>query len=138
MYKHMINPWAVLPPHITVHHTPLDRLSAVTDGSATIWLDDRLTETEQRCALTHELVHVDFGHVGHQPESIERKVRERTARLLIPFERLYRVRHWQGRPDTLAEDLEVTPDVLRDRLRWLTEDEERRVRGMYWLEYLPC
>lgn len=137
----MVDPWAEIsgtPPHVTVHHTRLEQVAAVTDGHSTIWLDERLSELEARCALMHELVHLRFGHAGHQPESIERKVCERAARLLIPFEWLYRVRHWQGRPDTLAEDLGVTPAVLRDWLRWLTEDEERRVRGMYYLEYLPC
>lgn len=132
-----MDPWAVLPPHVAVHHSRLDRLAAVTDGHATIWLDDRLTAVEQRCALTHELVHLELGHVGHQPPAIEVKVRERTARWLVPLERLWEVRHWQGPLHLLAEDLGVTTAVLQDRLRWLTEEEEL-LRHLVYGEFGGC
>lgn len=127
-----MDPWAVLPPHVAVHHSRLDRLAAVTDGHSTIWLDDRLTSVEQRCALTHELVHLELGHVGHQPPAVEAKVREHAARRLVPIQALYDHRHWQGRLYGLAEDLGVTEAVLTDRLRWLTH-EERMVLGLlFW------
>ena len=61
----------MLPPHITVHPLELKRLSAVADGHSTIWLDQRLTVVEARCALAHELVHLELGHDGHQPSAIE-------------------------------------------------------------------
>lgn len=38
----------------------------LTDGAGRIWLDGRLTATERHCVLTHELVHVEAGHHGHQ------------------------------------------------------------------------
>ena len=36
-------------------------LAGCTDG-AQVWVDDRLTLTELRCTLAHELVHVWAGH----------------------------------------------------------------------------
>lgn len=120
------------PPHITVHHIELQRLSAVTDGLSTIWLDDRLTEIEERCALAHELVHLEMGHVGHQPPAVEEKVREQAARSLVPIKALYAHRHWQGRLYGLAEDLGVTEAVLMDRLRWLTEEERLLLGILFW------
>lgn len=122
----------MLPPHITVHHMALEKLSAVTDGHSTIWLDDQLTETKARCALAHELVHLELGHVGHQPPMIEEKVRERAARWLVPIQALYIHRHWQGRLYGLAEDLGITEAVLMDRLRWLTEDERMLLGVLFW------
>jgi hypothetical protein len=127
-----MDPWAVLPPHISIHHMELERLSAVTDGHSTIWLDERLTEIEARCALAHELVHLELGHVGHQPPAVEDKVRQRTARWLVPFSKLWRVRHWQGPIHGLAEDLGVTPAVLRDRLRWSTHEERDILQTRHW------
>ncbi|MFI7483274.1 ImmA/IrrE family metallo-endopeptidase [Kocuria sp. M1R5S2] len=128
-----MDPWTVLPPHITVHHVRLDRLSAVTDGHSTIWLDDRLTEIEARCALMHEALHLLMGHDGHQPAAVESKVREGTARLLIPLSALWEVRHWQGAWQGLAEHLGVTTEVLADRLRWPSE-EEKLLRHLVQLE----
>lgn len=127
-----MNPWAVLPPHITVHHKRLVSHAGVTDGHETIWLDDRLTEVEQRCALAHELVHLAEGHVGHQPPAVEEKVRASTARLLIPFSKLWAVRHWQGSVHGLAGDLGVTPAVLRDRMRWATHAELDILQTRHW------
>lgn len=121
----MADPQAAHPPilRITVHMTQLPTLSAMTDGQSTIWLDERLTKVEARCALMHEIVHIAYGHAGHQPPMIERKVRAETARRLIPFERLLTVRHWQGDLHGLAEDLGVTDAVLHDRLRLATVEE---------------
>lgn len=127
----------MLPPHIAVHHSRLDRLAAVTDGHSTIWLDDRLTSVEQRCVLTHELVHLELSHVGHQPPAIEAKVRERTARWLVPLDQLWEVRHWQGPLHLLAEDPGITVAVLHDRLRWLTEEEEL-LRHLVYQELGGC
>ncbi|MFC4903805.1 ImmA/IrrE family metallo-endopeptidase [Kocuria oceani] len=110
----------------------LERLSAVTDGHSTIWLDDRLTETEARCALAHELVHLELGHIGHQPQAVEEKVREDAARRLLPLQALYTHRHWQGRLYGLAEDLGVTEAVLTDRLRWLTQEERLLLGLLFW------
>ena len=38
-------------------------------GATVIWLDPRMTQAERRCALTHELVHLEHGHRGCQPPS---------------------------------------------------------------------
>ena len=60
-----------------------DGMAGATDGAGRIWLDDRLTTTERGCVLTHELVHIEAGHHGHQTEAVETWVREQTARRLI-------------------------------------------------------
>lgn len=39
---------------------------------------------EERCTLTHELIHHAHSHNGHQKSGVERKVRYETALLLLP------------------------------------------------------
>ena len=83
-----------------------------TDG-VDIYLDDRLDAVQTACTLVHELVHLEWGHKGHQPEAIEMAVRYETARRLLPD---YRAGECRG--STLAEvaaNLFVTRQVLMDR-----------------------
>ena len=59
LYHAMFDPWAEARrvPGLEVKVTRLPAfLQGCTEGRV-IYLDDRLTEREKRCALTHELVH---------------------------------------------------------------------------------
>ncbi|MDO5619308.1 ImmA/IrrE family metallo-endopeptidase [Kocuria sp.] len=127
----MFDPWQVIhqSPHLSVCTTRLHGIQGATDGRCRIWLDDRLTAVERRCVLTHELVHVEMGHRGHQPECVEWLVRERTARLLVPWEALLARRGWEGSLWHLAEDIGVTEVVLRDRLQAASAGERARLAG---------
>lgn len=114
----MFDPWELAHriPGLTVSITRLpDRLYGATNGR-TIYLDDRLTEREMRCVLTHELVHLDAGHETCQPPAVERAVRHRTARALISEAMLDSTLAWTKCPHEAAEELHVTVPVLRDRL----------------------
>lgn len=114
----MRDPWVIIEqyPQLEIRTERLPGITACTDGVATIWLDDRLTQTERRCAVAHELVHLHHGHTGHQSARIERMVRERVARWLVPLEDLAVFRGGELSLWSVAEDLGVTVDVLRDRL----------------------
>lgn len=71
----MFDPWVLTDDHgIEVIRVPSQSLSGCTDGQR-IWLDGRLTDTEARCALTHELVHISRGHKSHQSPASEASVR---------------------------------------------------------------
>lgn len=87
-------------------------------ASMTVYLNRaRLTtQAERRCALTHELVHLQWGHQGEQPEPVERRVRAKTARLLIPDRDLTDALCWSTDLYELAETLWVTEAVMRDRI----------------------
>ena len=104
-----------------------DGISGLTDGRSRIWLDARLDEVERRCALMHELLHVEHGHTGCQGPRAERRVRMEAARRLIAFERLLESYRWCHGPTELAEELSVTREVLADRLEGLTGRERRRL-----------
>lgn len=109
-----------------------DGISGLTDGRSRIWLDKRLDAVERRCALMHELIHVEHGHTGCQGPRIERNVRHETARRLVAFDGLLEAAEWCHSTDELAGELGVTHDVATDRLEALTDRERRRLRASSW------
>lgn len=74
-----------------------------------------------RCALAHDLVHLELWHAGNEPSAVEEKVWEQVARSLVPIQALYAHRQGQGWLYGLAEDLGVTEAVLMGWLHWLTK-----------------
>lgn len=125
----MFDPWAITYDRgIEVSRILLQDLSGCTDGRR-IWLDSRLTDIEARCALTHELVHISYGHDSHQSPTIEDRVRADTARLLVPWDAI--TAHTGSQLDDwhLAQELGVTTHVLTDRLRYASVEELRAAMG---------
>lgn len=110
--------------HVTVHWRTLPSpVSGCTDGER-VWLHDGLSQVERRCVLAHELEHVRRGHREAQPAAVEREVRRSVARYLLPdLAALAGALAWANTQDEAAEELWVTPAVLRDRLEGLTEAE---------------
>ncbi len=125
------DPWAELArhPHIDLVWATLPRgVRGLTDGVATIWLDHALTQRERRCTLAHELIHVQRGHHGPQPPTIEARVRDETARWLLP--NLTQISHTLTAATSLddaAQELWVTQDVLEDRLTNLNHHERHHI-----------
>ena len=123
----MFDPWqAAAEQQLRIYLTDLGELSGVTDGEH-VWLSPDLTWVEARCTLTHELEHIDAGHCGHQPPGVEEIIRGRAARRLIPTEQLLKHRDSQEHPAAIADTLNVTRGVLRDRIRGLTLEERARL-----------
>jgi hypothetical protein len=98
-----------------------DGVAARTDG-VDIWVDDRLNEIQERCAVVHEEEHIRRGHSTLQPEAIEMSVRYAVAKLLLPD------MGPRCNPDlkslaAVAKDLGVTRQVLMDRAATLTDNQ---------------
>ena len=122
----MFHPWRALREmtHVVVEWIrPHPRAPGATNGADVIWLDPRLSQVERRCVLTHELVHLEYGHRGCQPPAVEQAVRVRTAERLVELEDLAAAVKWTVDPDELAEELWVTPMVLQDRVAALSASE---------------
>lgn len=110
--------------HIAIIWTrPHSHAPAATDGISRIWLDPELNQIERRCALTHELIHIQYGHCGCQSPAIEQRVRWEAATLLIKFEHLAQHASWAHSMAELAEELSVTEEVLIDRFQTLDGDQ---------------
>lgn len=122
---------------VDVVRTPLTHARGYTNGWSVIWVHDGLTPVEERVTVTHELVHITQGHTGEQCPETEELVQKITARWLVPWHRLATA--WEeGRTvKSLADELIVTPNVIRDRLAHATPEElwvlEEREVSCCWL-----
>lgn len=102
-----------------------------------IVLDRRLTRVQRRCALAHELRHVDHhdeqvAHIGPDGPRLARRQETRAnqeaARRLVDVRSLARaLRAHPDDPTTVAEELDVTVDVLHCRLDHLDAAERARL-----------
>lgn len=122
----MFHPWGILRKlsHIRLNWADLPPgILGYTNGIDEIVMDKRLLQVERRCTLTHELVHIEWGHLRCQNEKIERKVRAETSRRLVTLEQLLQHIPWARNRHELADDLWVTGHVLDDRIACLTKDE---------------
>lgn len=103
-------------------HRPHPSVPAATDGRR-IWIDPKLSRAELRCALAHEAMHIKHGHTSCQGPSKERQIRLEVAVFMIPFEDLQRVAGWARCPSDMAEELDVLPEVVIDRLQTLDGEQ---------------
>ena len=106
-----------------------------TDGED-IFLDERLNGAQMLCTLTHEMIHLELGHKGHQPEEVEMQVRYETARRLLPLDRIIGVCKSGTIADT-ARKLGVTRQVLMDRAATLC-DRDASEAGCWECQKCPA
>lgn len=120
------NPWADLTsrPQLDLcwGGLPPGQLGA-TDGHR-IWIATGLTVRERRCTLAHELVHIDLGLVSDVTWAAEQRVRDVTARRLLPdIDAVASALAGGVDMATASDELWVTEDVLTDRLTTLADAE---------------
>lgn len=123
------------PPEIIDAALP-EGILGYTDGIARIWLDRELTAVDRRVVLDHELVHYARGHQGHCIGVVERGIDRQVATGLIHLDDLGEAAAWSPHPYVIAEELDVMPDTVIDRLHCLTPDERdalrERLRDAHW------
>lgn len=107
---------------ITWHDHLPGGIHSATDGRRIV-MARGLTQAQRRCALAHELVHIDMGHTQHMPPAIEKQVNRRTANRLIYWDTLVDTAVWATTTHEWARDLWVTPAVLHARIDGLTATE---------------
>ena len=120
------NPWADLTarPQLDLcwGGLPPGQLGA-TDGHR-IWIATGLTIRERRCTLAHELVHIDLDLVSDVTWAAEQRVRDVTARRLLPdIDAVASALAGGVDMATASDELWVTEDVLTDRLATLADAE---------------
>lgn len=122
----MQHPWRRFREHwghvaLTVEPLPAD-FHALTDGE-TVWMHTPLFQVERRCAIEHEMVHLERSEHCVQDAAVERRTEREVARRLIPWGRLLEAVRWARSEQELADELWVTPRVLRARSEALRADE---------------
>lgn len=108
------------------------------DGIA---LDDRLDRVGRRCALAHELAHIDLGHthqVAGRGPGTSRIARRReveadllAATRLITIDALADALRWALCPEEVAHELDVTEDLARIRVEQLTDTEKSFIEARH-------
>lgn len=114
------NPWRDLAdryPRFHVEVTPIaPALAALIRRERMILIHSGLTRAERRCALAHEIAHLDAGDRWTRACWFDRRQENRAdilaARRLIDLEDLVDVVRWTSATVEMAEQLEVTVDVL--------------------------
>lgn len=130
------NPWddlAVRHARIHVEFVPLaPTRAAVVLAERVILIDSGLSKVERRCALAHEVAHIDAGDAAtgvcwfsdRQETYADRLAAER----LVPLDELLAVSRWASTNGEAAEALGVTLDVLVLRSKTMCAGDLRRVQ----------
>lgn len=130
MTSPLYHPWRTLSidwAHIVVEHrTDIapGRLGE-TDGRTWIRLRMPMLQVERRCTLAHELIHLERGDTGECTPATEHSINREVARRLISIDRLCAALRWTLDIDELADELWVTPKVIRARFADMPPDEAR-------------
>lgn len=128
------NPWRDLRDRYPDVHVELHAIAPAhafwATGLGVILVDRDIDVAERRCALAHEIAHMDIGDrptedcwVSGRQETAADKL---AARRLIEAHELAAVLNWCIDAREIADELDVTVEVLRLRYRWLHASE----RGM--------
>ena len=109
------------------HELPEGIDAATRWADRTIWVRIGLSQVQRRCIIEHERQHVlrgPGGHVGYE----ERSVDVATAHALISLNALIDAARWARSMPELADELNVTEDVVHVRLRHLHPSERAVLR----------
>lgn len=93
-----------------------------------ILLDRRLARAERNTVLAHEIAHVDLEHVMTGRKWFDRRQERQAdalaAERLVDLAGLADALRWALSPEEVAHELDVTVDVVRRRIRTLTDEEK--------------
>lgn len=102
--------------------------AAVCRRRRVILIEHDMPAAERRCALAHEIAHLDLDHRAPIHEGNEERLAdELSAARLLPTDRLAQVLRWALSPEEVADELGVTTHLVRVRLRALTACEKQRI-----------
>lgn len=117
----MYDPWEGVPPGWVVTRAAITTRGYCDHARRLIVINARLSLVEERCTLTHEIIHAERGPVpAHHAAREERIVDAEAARRLIPLDALLEAVRWACCPAEAAETLGVDVPTLLTRLATLT------------------
>lgn len=113
-------------PDYVVRHRRLGGVpEAMSRKHRVILIETTMPKAERRCALAHAIAHLDLAHGSPICEGKEeRQADELAAERLISPEQLADTLRWALCPEEVAAVLDVTPHLVRRRVRALTVDEK--------------
>lgn len=113
---------------VVMGHLPDDLLGAYSPLENRIYLDIRLTPSERRSVLAHELGHVFHGHTCDtgRDSALERQADAYAATLLVHPEDYAALERVSTDTHYIAEELNVTTAVIDDFRRYVLQQLGRR------------
>lgn len=79
-------------------------------------MDPTILQVEKRCAIAHEIVHLELGEHCTQGDPAEVRADRIAAGRLVTLEALTQAIIWSDDLDEVADELWVTPRIARARL----------------------
>lgn len=123
------DPWGEVPAGWSVDLAAMPVRGMCRWSRKAILLGIRLSGVEERCTLTHEIVHAERGPFPRWATAREEAaVNAAAARRLISLDALGEALAWSLHPAVAAEELDVDPPMLEALLRDLTEAEVEALR----------
>ena len=123
------DPWGEVPAGWSVDLVAMPVRGMCRWSRKAILLDIRLSRIEERCTLTHEIVHAERGPFPRWAIAREEAaVNAEAARRLIPLDALGEALAWSPHPAVAAEELDVDPPTLEALLRNLAAAEVEALR----------
>ncbi|WP_146007697.1 hypothetical protein [Brachybacterium sp. UMB0905] len=86
-------------------------------------MHDRLLQAERRCAIMHEMVHLERGDTGECTPATEAAIDREVARRLVPLAALQDALAWSDDLHEVADELWVTPRIVEARIASLRPAE---------------
>lgn len=123
------DPWGEVPAGWSVIFVVMPVRGMCRWSRKSILLDIRLSRVEERCTLTHELIHAERGPCPRWLTTREEGIVDaKAARRLIPLDALGEALAWSLHPAVAAEELDVDPPTLEALLRNLAAAEVEALR----------
>lgn len=123
------DPWGEVPAGWSVDLVVMPVRGMCRWSRKAILLDIKLSRAEERCTLTHEIVHAERGPFPRWLTAREESIVDaKAARRLIPLDALGEALAWSLHPAVAAEELDVDPPTLEALLRDLAEAEVEALR----------
>lgn len=118
------HPWRSLRAltHIDLHWREMDGYLGATNGVDVIVMHPGQSQKQGRCTITHEMVHVEYGHTSCAPDT-ECFARREAACRLISLDELLDVLSWTHEIEEAADELHVDLATMQDRIQALSADE---------------
>lgn len=101
-----------------------------------ILLERTLDRAERNTVLAHEIAHIDLDHVTTGRKWFDRRQERDADRLaatrLVDLDDLADALTWALCPEEVADELDVTVDVIRRRILALTDEEKAYIQQRHW------
>lgn len=136
----MFHPWRRLrdQQHIDLAWRRMPTRRGMAVGSSLIVLHPDQLQVERRCNLTHELMHVEMGHVGACTRREDCQAQRAASAYLIDMDDLLDVLRWAEDLREVADCLWVDEPTLMARLDALTDAERCRIVALSAELDRPC